>query len=118
MKKKYNIPDYVIELARELRKRQTTSEKIIWEVVRNRRLQGFKFRRQQPVGRYIVDFLSIEGKLVIEIDGSIHNNTKEYDYEKDAFLKSAGFSVLRLPAIFVEQNIEETVELIINELNK
>ena len=118
MKKKYNIPDYVIELARDLRKKQTTSEKIIWEIVRDRRLKGYKFRRQQPVGRYIVDFLSIEAKLAIEIDGSVHNNTKEYDDEKDAFLKSAGFSVLRLPAKLVEQNIEEAVEMIINELSK
>jgi len=112
MKKTYNIPDYVINLAKELRQKHTNSEVILWELLRNRRFSGFKFRRQQPIGRYITDFLCVEKKLVIEVDGGIHENRKEYDKEKDEYLKSLNYIVLRIPNKFVEYNIEEVAELI------
>ncbi|MCD6531236.1 DUF559 domain-containing protein [bacterium] len=118
MKKKYHTPDYVIELARKLRKRMTPSEKILWAVSRNRGLMGYKFRRQQPIGRYVVDFVCLEANLVVEIDGSIHDNTKEYDDEKNKFLNAAGFDVLRLSSELVEKDLDTAVQKIVEKLKK
>jgi len=58
-----------ISFARELREKQTDAEKALWMRLRNRQLEGVKFRRQQPIGSYIVDFASFERKIIIEIDG-------------------------------------------------
>ena len=60
-------------LARELRQRQTEAEKTLWARLRNRQLEGVKFRRQQPIGHYIVDFASFENRIIVEIDGGQHN---------------------------------------------
>ena len=65
-----------VSLARGLRQRQTDAEKALWMKLRNRQLEGVKFRRQQPMGSYIVDFASSERKLIIEIDGGQHNEGK------------------------------------------
>ncbi|MFC1798046.1 endonuclease domain-containing protein [Patescibacteria group bacterium] len=65
--KEYN-PRYIVELSKELRQKQTESEEILWEVLRNRKLNNLKFRRQHPFGRYIADFYCDEIKLVIELD--------------------------------------------------
>jgi len=65
--KEYN-PRYIVELSKKLRQKQTESEEILWEVLRNRKLNNLKFRRQHPFGRYIVDFYCDEIKLVIELD--------------------------------------------------
>ena len=62
-----------IALARGLRKRQTDAERVLWNKLRNKQMEGVKFRRQQPIGSYIVDFVSLERKLIIEIDGGQHN---------------------------------------------
>jgi len=112
MKRSLNVPDYVVRLARELRKNQTESEKILWEALRNKRFMGLKFRRQQPVGRYIIDFLCMEKKLVIEVDGLVHKDSVEYDSIKDLYLQGAGFKVLRIPADTVENNFESALKMI------
>ncbi len=62
-----------VGLARELRRRQTEAEKTLWNKLRNLQLDGVKFRRQQPIGAYIVDYVSFDKKLVVEIDGGQHN---------------------------------------------
>ncbi len=116
MKRSLNIPDYILNLAKELRKKQTDSEKILWECLRKRRFLGFKFRRQQPVGRYIVDFLCFEKKLVIEIDGPVHDDTKDYDKIKDEYLIASGFNVLRISSKSVKENLEETLGMIKDRL--
>ena len=77
-----------------MRQSPTEPEKNLWSVLRDRRLQGLKFRRQVPVGPYIVDFLCISHKLVIEADGSQHADSS-YDATRDAWLKSQGYQVLR-----------------------
>ena len=80
---------------RGLRQRQTKAESLIWTVLRAKRLAGLKFRRQHPIGPYIVDFACVEKDIVIELDGGYH----EYQYDKDgvrqAFLESQGWQVLR-----------------------
>ncbi len=79
------------QLARSFRRRATKGESLLWGWLRNRGL-GVKFRRQVPVGPYIVDFLSLEMKLIIEVDGSQHGeeHTQQRDLERDQFLKEGG----------------------------
>jgi len=89
---------------RELRKNQTESEGLLWEILRGRRLSGKKFLRQHPIiytvyqrpYYFIVDFYCAEAKLVVEIDGSIHNSSLEYDQQRTEILKSRGLHVLRI----------------------
>ena len=82
--------------ARRLRKDLTDAERRLWSILRGRRLNEFKFRRQQPIGSYIVDFVCFERKLVIEVDGSQHQEQVNYDEERTKWLNSQGFEVLRL----------------------
>jgi very-short-patch-repair endonuclease len=81
--------------ARRLRKEQTDAERLLWGHLRDRRLQGHKFRRQRPIGRYIVDFACIEALLVVEVDGSQHMEQPARDREREDYLASLGFRVLR-----------------------
>lgn len=81
--------------ARELRSHQTPTERDLWQQLRAKRFAGFKFRRQQPLGRYIVDFVCFEQRLIVELDGSQHADQQDYDAERDAWLQAQGFRVLR-----------------------
>lgn len=81
MTKHFNKPE-VKEKRRLLRQQQTLAEKIIWEHVRNRRLLGYKFRRQYSVDQYIIDFYCPELKLAIEVDGSFHDSEEQKSYDK------------------------------------
>jgi 5-methyltetrahydrofolate--homocysteine methyltransferase len=83
------------ELAREMRRSPTRSEEIFWQAVRDRRLNGVKFRRQQVIERFIVDFFVPSHRLVIEIDGGVHQRRKEYDTLRQQFLDDCGLRVLR-----------------------
>lgn len=84
-------------LARELRKNQTPAEELLWRLLRNRRLLGFKFRRQHQFGDYIADFYCCEANLVIECDGDVHrpNEQWHHDQERDAYMIGQGQRVLR-----------------------
>ena len=82
-------------LARNLRKNQTDAEQILWYQLRNRRFLNFKFRRQDPVEPYIADFICLELKLIIEIDGSQHCDQFDKDIERTLFLNQRGFKVVR-----------------------
>ena len=81
--------------ARELRKNPTEAERVLWQHIRRRQLGGYRFRRQQPLGEYIVDFFCFEKRLVVEIDGGQHSERVSYDTARTASLKSRGFRVLR-----------------------
>ena len=83
------------ERARELRKVQTEAEKLLWKHIRNRQLSGYKFRRQYPVGHYIVDFVCLSIQLIIELDGSQHMNNESYDERRTQYLNARGFKVVR-----------------------
>ncbi|HUU63719.1 MAG TPA: endonuclease domain-containing protein [Dehalococcoidia bacterium] len=99
-------------LARELRHKQTDAERALWARVRNRQLEGVKFRRQQPIGPYIVDFVSLDRKLVIEIDGGHHSEEelRESDQKKSAWLEERGYEVLRFWNNEVMRNMEGVLE--------
>ena len=101
-------------LARGLRKRQTDAERALWNKLRSKQIEGVKFRRQQPIGPYIVDFVSLERKLIIEIDGGQHNERKvrEEDQEREEWLKEKGYQTLRFWNNDVLTNIEGVLERI------
>src|SRR5579872_7019358 len=81
--------------ARDLRQDQPLAERILWSLVRNRQLDGFKFRRQVPIGRYFADFACIEARLIVELDGSQHADQVEYDEARTRDLRQFGFRVIR-----------------------
>jgi very-short-patch-repair endonuclease len=99
-------------LARTLRRRATDAEKLLWQRLRNRQLEGFKFRRQQTIGRYIVDFVNFEKRLVVELDGGQHAIEKDKDEKRDAWLKGEGYAVLRFWDNKVFENLEGILEVI------
>ncbi|MES2068780.1 MAG: endonuclease domain-containing protein [Pseudomonadota bacterium] len=97
-----NLPHYPAKLpedlrgwARELRAQMTDAETLLWQLLRNRRIANAKFRRQHPVGRYILDFYCDEKKLAIELDGGQHSERADYDRQRDAWLSAKGIQVLR-----------------------
>jgi len=81
--------------ARTLRVRMTDAERALWFQLRAKRLQDWKFRRQQPIGKYIVDFVCFEAKLVVELDGGQHAEQADADARRTAWLESQDFRVLR-----------------------
>jgi adenine-specific DNA-methyltransferase len=106
-------PDPAVrEAAKALRKSATRSERLLWEVLRDRRLQGKKFRRQHPVGRFVLDFYCAEERLAVEVDGSIHADLKEVDAERQSVLEALHIRFLRIPAELVEADLTAAVRLI------
>jgi len=81
--------------ARKLRKSETDAERKIWQQLRRRNLKGAKFRRQHRIGPYVIDFICINEKLIIELDGSQHQQQQDYDAQRTAFLEQSGYRVLR-----------------------
>ena len=81
--------------ARALRKRLTDAERLLWRHLRNRGLGGWKFRRQYPVGPFIVDFICVENNIVIEVDGGQHAEDEESDLKRSAYLNKMGYRVFR-----------------------
>ena len=81
--------------ARQMRKHPTEAESLLWQHLRRSQILGRKFRRQEPMGPYIVDFLCFDPMLVIEIDGSQHTGVIAYDAERSSFLERRGFKVIR-----------------------
>src|SRR5260221_9494956 len=88
----------LMTLARELRKQQTPAEDLLWQLLRDRQLPGFKFRRQHQIGDYIADFFYREANLVIECDGEIHdrNEAWHHDQNRDAYMINLGVRILRI----------------------
>jgi len=99
-----------LDFARQLRSKQTDTENLLWSRLRARRLSGLKFRRQQPVGIYVVDFLCSGKKLIVELDGGQHQGRIGYDEARDAWLKSEGYTVLRYWNNEVMGNLEGVLE--------
>lgn len=103
--------------AKQLRVDQTKAEKILWHYLRSKKLCGYKFRRQWPIGHYIIDFYCSAAGLIIEIDGKIHEQRMEYDCERDSFLHSKGFTVIRFSNEEVYNNLEVVLRKIQSHLS-
>jgi very-short-patch-repair endonuclease len=101
--------------ARGLRSAQTESEKRLWGYLRDRRLNGHKFVRQEPVGPFFADFLCRERKLIVEVDGATHSEVHEvaYDARRTVFLEGKGFRVLRVQSADVFQNLNDVLDMIL-----
>ncbi len=106
--------------ARTLRQQSTEAEKLLWRYLCGKQLEGIKFRRQQPIGEYIVDFVSFSHKLVVEVDGGQHAQPREQlrDRRRDAWLQEQGFTVLRFWNNDVLRNVEGVMEAIRKKLVK
>jgi very-short-patch-repair endonuclease len=101
-------------LAKNLRTTATDAERILWSLLRTRQLGGLRFRRQQPVGPYIVDFFCPSAKLIVELDGSQHGTDQaiSYDDDRTRFLQSCGYRVLRFWNTDVMKNRDSVIETI------
>lgn len=104
----------LVERARKLRANQTPAEEIFWQIVRNRKLGGMKFRRQHQINRYIVDFYCVELGLIIELDGDIHDTREQLtkDSKRDKYLTSIGNTIIRIP----NQRIFDDIQAVLEEL--
>jgi len=104
----------LVELARELRKKQTSAEGLLWQLLRNRQLLEFKFRRQHQFGDYVADFYCHEAQLVIECDGSVHESNEQWyhDRNRDAYMIAQGVRVLR----FTNDRILNDTENVLEEI--
>ncbi len=104
--------------ARDLRKKMTEAEELLWKKLRRKQINGLHFRRQHPYGMYILDFYCDKANLAIEIDGKIHDYKKDYDQEKDEFLRHTGINVLRFKNEEVIKDTEKVLEEIKQHINK
>jgi very-short-patch-repair endonuclease len=112
-------PD-IFKKAKDLRKSMTQAETILWRHLRNGKLNGLKFRRQHPIFIFIADFYCHQKKLIIELDGEIHNDPeqKEHDLNRSADLEEKGFIILRFRNEEVISDLEKVLERIIRQCGK
>ena len=113
----YNVAG-LLNLARELRQKQAGAEALLWHLLRDRRLLGFKFRRQHQFGNYVADFYCREACLVIECDGSVHdpNEQWQHDRQRDAYMVGQGLRVLRFENATILRDTQRVLEEIVRYL--
>ncbi len=104
------------ELARSMRHEPTQAEALLWERLRGKRLGGWKFRRQHPIGRFIVDFYCVELGVVIEVDGPVHDRRVHEDFARQEYLKQRGIRFLRVTNHTVLENIKQVLGDILRTL--
>ena len=97
-------------IARRLRRNATDVEGALWQRLRNRQIEGAKFRRQVPIGRYVADFTCVEARLVIELDGGQHAERIQADQERTTVIEANGYAVLRFWNSDVTDNLEGVLE--------
>jgi very-short-patch-repair endonuclease len=101
-----------ITIAKNLRKRLTNTEHLLWSRLRAKQIEGCKFRRQTPIGKYIVDFVCHEQRVIVEVDGGQHSEAVEEDKIRDKWLREQGYKVLRFWNNEVLTNVEGVLETI------
>ncbi len=106
------------ERPRALRKNPTEAERSLWKHLRLRQLEGEKFRRQQPLGRYVVDFICLEKRLIVELDGGQHAEQVASDAERTAWLEARGFRIMRFWNHHVLSTVEAVMEAIREALSQ
>lgn len=115
----YGASQLIHARAKELRKRMTPAEKILWEKLRGKSLGELKFRRQHPISKYIVDFYCHSEKLVIELDGSVHDllDQKEYDSGREFELSELGLKIIRFTNEEVIDSSDEVLKRILESIS-
>ena len=116
----YDFPDHhrrferkdKLRYARELRKSMTPAEQKLWKALRSRRCGDIKFRRQVPFGGFVVDFCCLRPPLIVEIDGQVHAQKKEYDLVREQMLREKGFTVIRFSNEEVSNDFSGVLETI------
>src|SRR5262249_21166673 len=103
--------------ARQLRRSQTDAERVLWFRLRDRRLAGLKFKRQVPIGRFVVDFVCKDARLIIELDGGQHDENKVRDANRTEILEAMGYLVLRFWNNDVLRNTDGVLEEILRTIN-
>jgi very-short-patch-repair endonuclease len=116
--RRHRVHPLILTRARELRQPQTPAEARLWARLQNRQLGGFKFRRQHPIGRFIVDFYCAACRLAIEIDGPSHTDQVEYDQARTAWLTDRGHHVIRFTNQDVFQRLDAALEAILEECDR
>lgn len=116
MKGRARIPSSQNHFPRTLRRKLTDAELRLWSCLRDRRMRGFKFRRQHPFGKFVLDFVCLEAKLIVEVDGGQHVESVK-DKVRTKILNDAGFEVLRFWNNDVLTNLDAVKEAIYNALN-
>ncbi|RMA57633.1 endonuclease domain-containing protein [Ulvibacter antarcticus] len=114
MKKKIHNRKQLESFRKELRNNATTSEKKLWKALQKSQLEGKKFRRQQSIGNYIVDFYCPTERLIIELDGEVHNNSvnQDYDFKRTTYLESLNHTVLR----FQNEEVKNSIDLVLERI--
>lgn len=104
--------------ARRLRAEATSAELILWKALRDRRFDGWKFRRQHPIASFIVDFVSLQARLVLEVDGATHGTDQQQsrDASRSDVIESLGFRVVRVTNTDVYENLPGVLEFLAAEL--
>jgi len=101
-------------LARSLRQHATDAERVLWQQLRGRRLGGYKFRRQMAIDPYIVDFVCLDAKIIVELDGGQHLEQQKQDQERTHYLESMGYRVLR----FWNHEVLAEMEAVLEQIHK
>jgi very-short-patch-repair endonuclease len=107
-------PNPLVKTAKRLRREMTDAERVLWREVRAHSFAGFKFKRQEPLESFVVDFICYEAKLIIEIDGGQHADKKEADEGRTRWLESRGYRVLR----FWNNDVLKNIEGVMQEIEK
>lgn len=107
-----------LERAKEMRREMTPAENILWKHLKANRLKGLHFRRQQIVHGYFADFLCHQHDLIVEVDGGIHELQKDYDVEREEYLLSLGFRIVRFKNEDVMKNLEGVLQRIVEACEK
>ena len=107
-KKMQNYAQYLKANSRSLRKKSTPQEILLWSRIKNRNFHNLKFRRQHVISKYIVDFICLEKKIIVELDGLQHKREKDmkYDANRNNYLKNLGFTILRFWNNEINENLE------------
>ena len=109
---------HLMHNGRNLRKNMTPAEQRLWKHLRSKRLGGYRFRRQQPLGQYILDFVCVDAKLVIEIDGGQHAEQTAYDEMRTRYLQNLGFTVIPFWNNEVLQQTDAVLTAILHKLEE
>jgi len=111
----FRVDPWLLDFARGMRHNAVSSEQKLWRCLRDRQLNGHKFRRQVPMDKYVADFYCVASRLVVELDGDSHEERQEYDAQRTLALSRGGLSVVRFTNDDVQSNLENVLLAILEE---